>query len=112
MSLINVLPYDTWRHEELPIFIRSSALNEAVDRVNEDQMALISSRSWRVVERHVDASDSPRRLIAIGRRKPHDREIVAHDRRLIDGPRSSCDRGHQSPFHQIKRPAFLVGIPL
>ena len=50
VSLMNVLPYDTWRHEELPIFIRSSAQNEAVDGVNEDQMALIyhdHGASWR-----------------------------------------------------------------
>ena len=63
----------------------------------------------------MDASDSPRRLMAIGRRKPTDREIIAHDRhvivahdhctivandhRVIDGPRSSCDHGHQSAVH-------------
>ena len=83
MRLINVSPYDTWRHEELLIFIRSSALNEAVDRVDEDQTALIKSRSWCIVERHVDASDSPRRLMAIGRQKPTDHEIMTHDRRAI-----------------------------
>ena len=60
MRLINVSPYDTWRHEELPIFIRSNALNEAVDCVNKDQTALIKARLWHVIGRHVDASDSPR----------------------------------------------------
>ena len=44
----------------------------------------------------MDASDSPRRLMAIGRRKTTDRAIVAHDCHVIDGPRSSFDRGHQS----------------
>ena len=83
MSLINVSPYDMWRHEKLPIFIRSSAQNEAVDRVNEDRTALIKLRSWHVVLSHVDALDSPRRLTAIGRRKPTDREIMAHDHHAI-----------------------------
>ena len=101
MSLINVSPYDMWRHEELLIFIQSSALNEDVDRVNDDQTALIKSRSWRVVERHVDASDSPRRLTAIGRRKTTNREIVAHD---------CCEICvHRWAFHWIKWPAFLAG---
>ena len=84
----------------------------------------------------MDASDSPRRLMAIEQWKPTDCEIVAHDchamvahdchtmvahdrhtivaqdHRTIDGPRSSCDRGHQSAFHRIKWPTFLMGIPL
>ena len=97
MSLINFSPCDMWRHEELPIFIRGSALNEAVDHVNEDQTSLIKLRLSRVVERHVDASDSPRRLMAIAQRKPTNHKIVAHDSRAtvvndqrvimaIDGP--------------------------
>ena len=66
--------------------------------------------------------------MTIGWRKPTDHEIVAHDRHTImnhdhgatvahdlcaiDGPQSSCDRGHQLAFHWIKRLAFLAGIPL
>ena len=60
----------------------------------------------------MDASDSPRRLTAIGRRKPTDREIVAHDRCVISGPRSSCDRGHQSVFTASDGLDFLWEISL
>ena len=68
MSLINVSPYDTWHHEELPIFIRSSALNEAVDRVNKDRTVLIKARSWHVVRRHVDHRTHLDKMMEIGRR--------------------------------------------
>ena len=37
------LPYDMWRHEELSIFIKSKALNEAIDC---DQTAKIKP-DWR-----------------------------------------------------------------
>ena len=58
MNTMNGLPYDTWRHEKLPIFIKSKALNEADDRV---QMAMIKPDGRSSEEDMWTHLDSPRR---------------------------------------------------
>ena len=88
------------------IFIRGSALNKTVDRVNEDHTALIQSRSRRVLERRMDASESPRRLTAIRRRKPTDRDIMAHDHRAIVARDQRVTVAIDGPFTGSNGPRF------
>ena len=78
---MNGLPYDTWRLEKLPIFIKLKALKEVDDR-NQTAMIKPDGRSseedtWT----HLDSLDA---ATTIRRWKRNDREIVAHDREIME----------------------------